>query len=67
MGTFQTRKEAVAKAEENLFSDWFVAIRFTDGTWDYAQPGRPLSLDDRDEQIMYLRSRATDNWYIKYD
>jgi hypothetical protein len=67
MGLFKARKEVTAEAKTNLFSNWFVAIRFTDGTWDYTQPGRPMPASDRVEQIMYLRSRSTGNWYIKYE
>lgn len=65
MGTFQTRKDATKEAKASLFSDWFVLVRFTDDTWDYAQPGRPLTTGDRAEEIMYQRSRATGDWYSK--
>lgn len=67
MGTFTARRVAVTEAKASLFSDWFVLIRFTDGTWDYSQPGRPKPESDRNEEIMYFRSRATGNWYIKRD
>lgn len=65
MGTFTRRRAVIAEAKANPFSDWFVLIQFTDGTWDYAQPCRPMPLQDRAEQIMYLRSRVTGNWYTK--
>jgi hypothetical protein len=67
MGTFKERSEAVAAAKSNLFSEWFVLIQWSDGTWDYAQPGRPMPASDRAEQFMYQRSRSSGNWYIKRD
>jgi len=65
MGTFSTRRAAVAAAKANLFSDWFLLICFTDGTWDYTQPGRPITTGERAEQYMYQRSRLSGNWYIE--